>query len=119
MYFPFLSPYLSRSLVRAFLGLLVSAAVLNAVLWFLAMRVFPHETPAAVLHYSIDVGIDFVGEGTQITSLPLLGLLLLVFNTVLGIALLRADQRASWVLWCTMPILQVLLLIAFYLLWRV
>lgn len=116
---PFISPYLSARQIRLLGALLGVSVALNIFLWYVALYHYPRESQAAILHYSIDVGIDFIGEGKQITSLPVLGALLALFNSVIGIALLRADQRASWMLWSVVPIVQTFLLVAFYLLWRV
>jgi multidrug transporter EmrE-like cation transporter len=80
---------------------------------------FAHDNPTAILHYSIDVGIDFIGQGKQIIVLPLAGLLLLIGNTVLGAALKRADIRSAYILWASIPIIQIILQGAFILIWQV
>lgn len=104
---------------RPFVVVLELAVVLNVVLWIVTLYLFPVQEPAAVLHYSIDVGIDFIGEGKQIMALPLAGSGLLIFNVVLGLAIWRADVRAAWILWSVLPGLQLLLLAAWYVLWRI
>lgn len=116
MYLPFISPYLSTRHIKLVIILVGLSIILNGVVWWLTLTVFPVDSPAAILHYTIDVGVDFIGEGKQITSLPTMGLSIIVFNTIMGIALLRADQRASWLLWSVMPPVQLALLLAFYLL---
>lgn len=116
MHLPFITPYLTTAQIRLF-GLVVAGSiVINAIIWWLTLTVFPLDSPATILHYTIDVGVDFIGEGKQITSLPIMGLAIIVFNTIMGVALLRADQRASWLLWSVMPPIQLALLLAFYLL---
>lgn len=105
---------------RLLLGVLILLSVLlNAGAWVAALMLFPADDPAAVLHYSINVGVDFIGEGGEIITLPLIGSLLLIFNVVIGLAALRANKRASWVLWGVVPLLQLVLLLAFILLWRI
>ena len=105
---------------RKLAGVVLGAGViLNAVLWGLVWLIFPKDLPAAILHYNVDIGIDFVGEGSQIIMLPLMGTMLLAVNAVLGLAVWQADKRASWLLWSVLPFWQVVLLAAFYLLWRV
>lgn len=119
MHLPFISPYLAprpRQLLAALVGI---SLLLNGVVWWLTLTAFPTDSSTAILHYTIDVGIDFIGTGGQITSLPLAGLAIVIFNTVMGVALLRADPRASWLLWGVMPILQLVLMLAFYLLRQV
>lgn len=119
MRLPFVGEYLSAQLQKLLVGLVLLGAALNAGLWYAAMKIFPQDDPAAVLHYSIDVGIDFIGEGKQIIALPLIGSLILIMNTVVGLALARADLRTSWILWSISPIAQIILAAAFYLLWRI
>jgi len=95
-----------------------SSLILNAVLWLLVLLLFPHDSGTAVLHYNTDVGIDFIGPSAQITMLPTAGLLLLIGNSLLGAALQRADKRATWVLWGSLPVLQLILLGSFILVWQ-
>lgn len=115
MYVPFISPYLTGQHIKLLLGIMGGSVILNGVLWWLTLTFFPRDS-TAILHYTIDVGVDFIGEGKQITSLPLIATAVILFNAVMGVALLRADTRASWLLWCTMPLAQLVLLLAFYLL---
>ncbi|MEX2054978.1 MAG: hypothetical protein WD972_02250 [Candidatus Andersenbacteria bacterium] len=119
MQFPFLASYVTPRFQALLLGLVVVSLILNGILWYGALELFPADDPAAVLHYSIDVGIDFIGESRQITTLPLIGLSLIIFNFIVGLALARADVRTSWVLWSICPVAQIILLVAFYLLWKV
>lgn len=119
MRIPTLSPFLSTRAQQLWLLLQGVSVLLLAGSWYAAQQLFPAESPATVLHYSIEVGIDFVGAGSEIRTLPLIGSALLVFNLILGSALLRADTRAAWVLWTTTPTLQAILLAAVLLLWRI
>lgn len=107
------SPVMATAIV-----LCVVSVLLNSVTW-LVTRFFPADDPAAVLHYSIEIGIDFIGEGRQIMVLPLMGSLIIICNTVIGFALLRANWRAALVFWAVMPAFQLLMLAAFFLLWRI
>jgi mannose/fructose/N-acetylgalactosamine-specific phosphotransferase system component IID len=105
--------------LRVILAIFVSGLLLNSVLWLVALFFFPRQEQSTVLHYSSSVGIDFVGEGERILVLPISGLALLIGNFVLGAVIYRADYRAAWVLWGMIPLIQMILLGAFYLLWRV
>lgn len=95
----------------------ISAAV-NILLWLLAWLGFPRGEASAVLHFSVDTGIDFVGTGANIMVLPALGSLFIIFNLVFGLAVRRADRRAALVLWSMLPVLELLLLLAFIFIWR-
>ena len=74
---------------------------------------FPSDTPAAVLHYSVGVGVDFIGEGRQIIVLPLSGALLVVLNGLAAYVVRRASWTATWILLSTTVLLQILLIIAY------
>ncbi len=104
----------SRPLV---LIILVSVS-LNIAIWLLAFFLFP-ASDAAVLHYSIGIGIDFIGSGRQIYLLPVIGLVVLVGNTLLGVVVKRTDLRSAWLLWSTILPVQVVLLGSFLLIWLV
>lgn len=92
--------------------------VLNAVLWILVTTTFPKDSPAAVLHYSVGVGIDFIGPGGQIYALPSIGTALLVANTALAYILAAVSRRAVWVFIGIIPFIQTILLAAYLMLWR-
>lgn len=98
--------------------ILATSLALNLFLWLLVWLLFPHDNPSAVLHYNIDVGIDFVGEGAQIIVLPAAGLILLAGNSLLGAVLRPVDKRAAWLLWTITPIVQLILISAFLLVWQ-
>ncbi len=92
----------------SFFSLLGVSLGLNAVLWYLS-KAFPKDNAATILHYNTDLGIDFIGDGSQISVLPRLGLILLITNLILGIAVRRAENRVSWLLWLTTPLIQLVL----------
>lgn len=86
--------------------------------WWLALVAFPDNEPVAVLHYSYELGIDFVGQGKQIIALPIIGSILLVFNIFIGWWLYRIDRRAAWVIWVIIPLIEVIINASLWLLWR-
>lgn len=92
--------------------------ILVAVLWLLPLYTFPKDAPAAVLHYSVGVGIDFVGQGRQIMSLPLVATGILVINILLGLAVRRASTQAELVVWVVTPLILLILLAAYIIIWR-
>lgn len=94
-------------------SLVIASAVLNIGLWILVRTTFPSSTPAAVLHYSVGVGVDFIGEGQQIIMLPLSGSLLIVLNGLAAYVMRRASWAASWILLSSTALLQILLIIAY------
>lgn len=95
-----------------------TSIVLNGILWALAATFFPKDDPVTILHYSVGVGIDLIGEGSEIMLLPLVGLIIMIGNTVLGRIIAASSYRAAWIIWSSIPIVQAILLGAFLLLWR-
>jgi hypothetical protein len=89
---------------------------LNITLWMLVLFLFP-ASDAAVLHYSIGIGIDFIGSTRQIYLLPAIGLIVLFGNTLLGITIKNTDIRSAWLLWSIIPPVHIVLLGAFVLIW--
>lgn len=84
----------------------------------MAWRLFPTDSEAAVLHYTVGSGIDFIGSGEQIKALPMIGLALLLINLSLGYMIVRASVLAAWIFWSSLPFIQVILGAAFLILWR-
>jgi hypothetical protein len=106
--------YLSHPLT----AVLLTSLLLNVVLWLLPWMFFPYNDTGAVLHYNVDIGIDFIGQGRQIFLLPLIGLLVAVGNSMLGYVLYHADRRSTWVYWGIIPLVQIILIGAFFLIWQ-
>ena len=98
--------------VFVLLGVIALSIILNSLIWAVALWFFPSDSPAAILHYTTDLGVDFVGSGTQIYTLPRLGTFILLFNIIIGLAVCRADNRAAWQAWSITPAIQLILLAA-------
>lgn len=99
--------------------MLIVSVLLNTVLWLLAWQTSSWFGEAIILHYNIDVGVDLIGEGQQITMLPTAGTVLLVVNGLLGTLLKRVDIRTTWTLWAAIPIVHLVLIGTIILLWRI
>ena len=93
--------------------------ILNILLWVFVLLTFPKDSPAAVLHYTAGIWVDFIGEGLQIIVLPSIGTLLLVMNVVLARSVQGVSGQAGtsvfWVLWGSVPFFQILLLATYQL----
>ena len=100
------------------LGMILTATLFNGVAWIIALFFFPHDNPAAILHYSVGVGIDFIGEGSHILTLPMVGSILLIGNSLLDLMLRSATREGMWLLLAINPWLQVIVLTAVLLLWQ-
>ncbi len=97
----------------------IVAVILNIALWILVQFTFPKDVPVAVLHYSVGFGIDVIGEGGQIMTLPILGLILLIANTVIAGIVKRASAVAFWMFWMTSPIIQLILIASYTVIYRI
>lgn len=98
--------------------LLVSLAI-NGLTWLAADRISAESSVTTILHYSADFGIDYIGDSSTVTVLPKVGLILLMFNLLLGLSILKVEPRASWVLIVSTPFLQMGMLVALFLIWRI
>jgi hypothetical protein len=98
--------------------ILAVSVVLNITLWTLVLWLFPKDTPVVILHYSVGVGVDFIGQSRQIMVLPLIGTVILGANSILAWAVGRASDRAAWMFLGITPIIHILLIMAFIVLWR-
>jgi len=104
---------IASKLINHPLSLIIGISILiNALLWFLSIQFFPTDE-SVVLHYSATIGIDFIGNSRQITTLPLIGLFIIIGNFILGILLRPIDLKTAWILWGIIPITQLMLLGAF------
>ena len=83
---------------------------LNIILWLIVLITFPKDSPNAVLHYTAGVGVDFIGKGWQIITLPSIGALLMVVNIIMAQYIKRTSEIAFWILWTSMPCMQIILL---------
>lgn len=83
---------------------------LNILLWIIVLATFPKSSPNAILHYTAGVGIDFIGNGWQIITLPSIGAFLICVNILLARYIKNTSSIAFWILWMSMPLLQMLLL---------
>lgn len=96
------------------LASLVLLIALTIAIW----RTFPLNTSAVILHYSVGVGIDFIGDGNQINILTYIGGIFFILNIILGHLVYNTSRPAAWVIWSINPISQAFLLIAYALLWQ-
>lgn len=89
--------------------LVITGATMCLLLFGLVSLRFPHLTPVIPLHYNALGLPDRNGPATQAFILPLIGLLALGANTLLGSLFYRREQVASYLLWGGTIVVQVLL----------
>ncbi len=75
------------------------AAGLNLALFgFLCLR-FPHLPPVLALHFDAAGRPDRSGPKSEAFSLPIIGLIILIANLVLGLMLYRRERAGTYLLW--------------------
>lgn len=85
---------------------------LNFVLFFLIfLKIRPSSEPIA-LHYNIYLGIDLIGNWYKIYFLPLLGLIILLVNTLLAYYILKKERILAYFLVSASTFAQIILLVA-------
>ncbi len=94
--------------------------VANIGFWLLVWITYPTEIEAVILHYSVGVGIDFIGEGKRLFILPAVALSVLVLNTGLARFIQPAAQgRGAWILISVIPCVQLAAIVAYIIVWKV
>lgn len=93
--------------------LLFAGLFINIIIWgILFFKFKPNEYPIA-LHYNIYFGIDFIDVWYKIYLLSFIGLIFILFNSIISIFLYNYQEKlASYFLLCTSLFIQILLLIA-------
>ena len=72
------------------------ALALNLANWLGARHIYANiGQPRMALHYSVDFGIDLYGDRGHIFVIPLLGLVFIVFNAALLLAITIYNKRDS------------------------
>lgn len=106
------SPYRSDLAVKIcfFLSLII-----NAGTWFvLYYKIYPFsyltEYGQIYLHYNIYFGIDSIGSWYNAFSLPVIGLLIIIFNLFLGYFFFLKDKLISYTLVISQTLIQLVLL---------
>ncbi len=71
------------------------AFILNIFLWIILIYRIPPTTSWIPLHYNVYFGIDWLGPWMYIFIYPIIGLLILLFNGILGIMLQTKEPFLS------------------------
>ncbi len=92
---------------------LIGSLILNVANWiFIAFFIRPVDFPI-ILHYNVYFGVDVIGSWWQMYFMPLIGLLILFVNAVLGYLFYQRKERiAAHLLMLTTFIVQLGLSIA-------
>ncbi len=83
----FFDQFIKRSTIIALLALVLSWSV---IVW----RILPIKG-GITLHYTVHLGIDWIGSSWQALYIPVMGLVLFLINVVLGILVIRKDTMLA------------------------
>jgi len=61
----------------------VFLVLINILIWIFARHIMAIGTEQIALHYTVDFGIDFYGDSRQIFIIPILGLIIILFNFII------------------------------------
>jgi hypothetical protein len=100
----FVADFFSNSIVH---WTLIASIFINAADWAaLAYFIRPVDFPI-ILHYNVYFGVDIIGDWWQAYFLPLIGVIMLVINTLLAYYFFKQKERiASYLLLLTAIIIQ-------------
>lgn len=87
--------YFSQEFFRSALvqWVLIGALIINFINWgLIAYFIRPVDFPI-ILHYNVYFGVDVIGAWWQVYFLPLIGLLILSVNTILGFLFYQQKER--------------------------
>lgn len=86
--------------------------LINIGLWFLLIWQSNNFAELISLHYNIYFGIDLLGPWYRIFLLPSFGLIFLVINFFLGLALYNREKIFSYFLAGTTSLVQIIFILA-------
>lgn len=93
-------------------NLLIVAGVINLCLFGYMCARFPGVDPQLPLHFNILGQADRIGTKMELFSLPIIGLIILGTNLVLGLVLYGRERAGSYLLWGGAAVAQVLFWLA-------
>lgn len=92
---------------------LIGSLILNAINWgLIAFFIRPVDFPI-ILHYNVYFGVDVIGAWWQVYTLPLIGLMILLVNTILGYLFYKQKERiVAHLLMMAVVVVQISIIIA-------
>lgn len=88
----FLKEFFRSALVH---WVLIGSIILNAINWGLIAYFIRPVDFLIVLHYNVYFGVDVIGDWWQVYLLPLIGLIILIANTILGYMFYQKKERLA------------------------
>jgi len=109
-------PYWKNKIIA---GALVLSFLTNISLWIFLFKNQKSSELPVILHYNLFFGVDCLGEYNEIYLIPIIGVIIIIINTILGYLLYEREKLASYFLAFNIFIVQIFLLLAGYLIVKV
>jgi hypothetical protein len=93
-------------------GVLLGGVALNLALFAILCFRYPRLPNLLPLHYDIEGRVDRISPRSEIFVLPVIGLITLAANVVLGGVLYRRERVVSYITWGGALLVQILFLLA-------
>lgn len=93
------------------LNLLGVSFILNLISWTLLLW-FIEPREMITLHYNVSVGIDLTGSWQMIFIIPLLGILVILANTILAALIYKKNRLLSWLLSAASFMAQIIIIVS-------
>lgn len=95
-------------------GMLLSALVLNLALFGLLLLRYPHLPNLLPLHFDLTGVVDRISPRQEVFALPVIGLITLIVNGLLGGLLYRRERVVSYMAWGGGVLVQLLFLLGLW-----
>lgn len=104
---------------KQIMAMLFLSILLNIFNWIFLIQNQKENTHPIILHYDLFFGVDCLGNYEKIYLIPLVGLFIIIVNSVLGHFLYLREKLAVYFLIFIIFIIQIFLLINSYLIIKI
>lgn len=96
--------------IRIYSVILIFLNLLNWIFVYYINKIVSQDL--VILHYNINFGANLLGSASQIYTIPFLGLVFILLNTVLAINIRQPDKFINHLLFFTLILVNIFLLAA-------
>jgi len=111
-----LRPYWKDGVVTT---IIFFSLIINLSMWIFLLNNKIEGNYPIILHYNLLFGVDYLGNYEKVFLMPMIGIIIFIFNTLLGYYLYAKEKLASYFLQFNSLIIQLFLFFAAYLIIKV
>jgi len=100
---------------KIIMNIFALSCLANVSLWIFLFKNQKSPELPVILHYNLFFGVDYLGGYNEIYLIPIVGVIVIIVNTILGYLLYERERLASYFLTFNIFIVQSFLLFAGYL----